>query len=144
MLDGAWLRTGDKYTQDADGYYWYAGRSDDMLKVGGLWVSPIEVENALVAHDAVLECGVVGREDHDGLIKPMAFVVLRDQAAASAELGAGIEAVRARAAGGVQAAALGSVRGRAAEDCDGQDSALPAERRRTQRKIATETTLRLL
>lgn len=58
-----------------------------MLKVGGLWVSPIEVENALVAHDAVLECGVVGREDHDGLIKPMAFLVLRDQAAASAELG---------------------------------------------------------
>ena len=58
-----------------------------MLKVGGLWVSPVEVENALIMHDAVLECGVVGREDHDGLIKPMAFVVLRDAVAASPELG---------------------------------------------------------
>jgi benzoate-CoA ligase len=76
-IEGHWIRTGDKYTQDADGYFWYAGRSDDMLKVGGLWVSPVEVENAMVAHPAVLECGVVGREDHDGLIKPMAFVVVR-------------------------------------------------------------------
>ena len=68
-IEGHWIRTGDKYTQDADGYYWYAGRTDDMLKVGGLWVSPIEVENALIAHAAVLECGVVGREDHDGLVE---------------------------------------------------------------------------
>jgi len=73
---GRWIRTGDKYTQDADGFFWYAGRSDDMLKVGGLWVSPIEVESALVTHAAVLECGVVGREDHDTLTKPAAFVVL--------------------------------------------------------------------
>ena len=57
-----------------------------MLKVGGLWVSPVEVENALVAHAAVLESGVVGRQDHDGLTKPMAFVVLRDGATGSAEL----------------------------------------------------------
>ena len=85
-IEGHWIRTGDKYTQDVDGFYWYAGRSDDMLKVGGLWVSPVEVENALVAHAAVLECGVVGREDHDGLVKPMAFVVLRDGAAGSPEL----------------------------------------------------------
>jgi benzoate-CoA ligase family protein len=85
-IEGHWLRTGDKYTQDEDGFYWYAGRSDDMLKVGGLWVSPIEVENALVAHASVLECGVVGREDHDGLVKPMAFVVLRDGAPGSPEL----------------------------------------------------------
>jgi benzoate-CoA ligase len=85
-IEGGWLRTGDKYTQDADGYFWYAGRSDDMLKVGGLWVSPIEVENALVAHPAVLECGVVGREDHDTLVKPMAFVVLRDGVSGTAEL----------------------------------------------------------
>ena len=62
---GDWLRTGDKYTRDADGYYWYAGRADDMLKVGGLWVSPVEVENTLVEHPAVLECAVVGREDRD-------------------------------------------------------------------------------
>ena len=85
-IEGHWIRTGDKYTQDVDGFYWYAGRTDDMLKVGGLWVSPVEVENALVAHAAVLECGVVGREDHDGLIKPMAFVVLRDGATGSPEL----------------------------------------------------------
>jgi benzoate-CoA ligase family protein len=76
-IQGDWLRTGDKYTQDADGFYWYSGRTDDMLKVGGQWVSPIEVENALLAHADVQECGVVGREDHDGLTKPMAFVVLR-------------------------------------------------------------------
>jgi benzoate-CoA ligase family protein len=85
-IQGNWLRTGDKYTQDEDGYFWYAGRSDDMLKVGGQWVSPVEVENALIAHAAVLECGVVGHEDRDALTKPMAFVVLRDGAAASPEL----------------------------------------------------------
>ncbi|HZT76229.1 MAG TPA: benzoate-CoA ligase family protein [Vicinamibacterales bacterium] len=85
-IEGAWIRTGDKYSQDADGFYWYAGRSDDMLKVGGLWVSPVEVENALVAHPAVLECGVVGHEDHDTLTKPMAFVVLRDGHAGSPAL----------------------------------------------------------
>src|SRR5262249_29877430 len=62
-LDGEWLLTGDKYTQDADGYFWYCGRSDDMLKVGGIWVSPFEVEATLVAHPAVLESAVVGQED---------------------------------------------------------------------------------
>jgi benzoate-CoA ligase family protein len=76
-IEGGWLRTGDKYTQDLDGYFWYAGRSDDMLKVGGQWVSPIEVENVLLMHAEVQECGVVGREDGDRLVKPMAFVVLR-------------------------------------------------------------------
>jgi benzoate-CoA ligase len=76
-IEGHWIRTGDKYTEDEDGYFWYAGRSDDMLKVGGLWVSPVEVENALAAHADVLESGVVGHEDHDGLVKPMAFVVLK-------------------------------------------------------------------
>jgi acyl-coenzyme A synthetase/AMP-(fatty) acid ligase len=85
-IEGHWIRTGDKYTQDVDRFYWYAGRSDDMLKVGGLWVSPVEVENALIGHEAVLESGVIGREDHDGLVKPMAFVVLRDGAAGSPEL----------------------------------------------------------
>jgi benzoate-CoA ligase len=85
-IQGRWLRTGDKYTQDEDGYFYYAGRSDDMLKVGGQWVSPVEVESALIAHAAVLECGVVGHEDHDALTKPMAFVVLRDGATGSAEL----------------------------------------------------------
>jgi benzoate-CoA ligase family protein len=89
-IDGEWIRTGDKYSVDPDGYYWYAGRSDDMLKVGGLWVSPAEVENTLVAHPAVLECGVIGREDRDGLVKPMAFVVLRAGEHGSTELGAAL------------------------------------------------------
>jgi benzoate-CoA ligase len=85
-IEGHWIRTGDKYTQDADGYFWYAGRSDDMLKVGGVWVSPVEVENELIAHPVVLECGVVGREDRDGLTKPMAFVVLRPEVVATPAL----------------------------------------------------------
>jgi benzoate-CoA ligase len=74
---GEWIRTGDKYWLDEDGYYWYAGRSDDMLKVGGQWVSPVEIENTLVEHPAVLEAAVVGATDADGLTKPRAFVVLR-------------------------------------------------------------------
>ena len=74
-----------------NGYFCYAGRSDDMLKVGGQWVSPMEVENALLMHSAVLECGVVGREDHDALVKPMAFVVLREGVGASPELAAELE-----------------------------------------------------
>jgi benzoate-CoA ligase family protein len=85
-IEGHWIRTGDKYTQDQDGFFWYAGRSDDMLKVGGLWVSPVEVENALVAHPAVLECGVVGQEGQDALVKPMAFVVVQPGVAATPEL----------------------------------------------------------
>lgn len=74
---GAWIRTGDKYARDADGYFWYKGRSDDMLKVGGMWVSPTEVESALVDHPVVLECAVVGVPDDAGLVKAKAFVVLK-------------------------------------------------------------------
>jgi benzoate-CoA ligase len=74
---GPWTRTGDRYAVDADGRWTYEGRADDMLKVGGIWVSPFEVESALASHDAVLECAVVGHEDADGLTKPRAFVVLR-------------------------------------------------------------------
>jgi benzoate-CoA ligase family protein len=76
-FEGAWTRTGDKYIQDGDGYYIYAGRTDDMLKVGGIWVSPFEVESALMAHDSVLEAAVVGHADSDELIKPKAYVVLK-------------------------------------------------------------------
>src|SRR5438093_2886843 len=79
-LFGPWIQTGDKYYQDEDGYYWYCGRSDDMLKVGGIWVSPVEVEATLVRHPAVLEAAVVGREDSDRLVKPQAFVVLKEPA----------------------------------------------------------------
>jgi len=83
---GNWTRSGDKYSQDADGYYVYAGRSDDMLKVSGIYVSPVEVEASLVTHDAVLEAAVVGREDDDRLVKPAAYVVLKPGIAATSEL----------------------------------------------------------
>ena len=78
---GPWTRTGDRYTRAADGTWTYGGRADDMLKVGGIWVSPFEVESALAAHPAVLETAVVGADDSDGLTKPKAFVVLRDPGA---------------------------------------------------------------
>ena len=74
---GEWYTSGDKYYQDPDGFYWYCGRSDDMLKAGGQWVSPAEVEATLIQHPAVLESGVVGKGDRDGLVKPYAFVVLK-------------------------------------------------------------------
>lgn len=85
-LFGAWIQTGDKYYQDEDGYFWYAGRADDMLKVGGIWVSPVEVEATLIRHPAVLEAAVVGKEDTDRLVKPRAFIVLKDAAAAGPAL----------------------------------------------------------
>jgi 4-hydroxybenzoate-CoA ligase len=74
---GEWTATGDKYLRDPQGYYRYQGRADDMFKVSGVWVSPFEVEAALISHPAVQEAAVVGREDDDGLMKPMAFVVLK-------------------------------------------------------------------
>jgi len=76
-FEGGWTRSGDKYIRDADGYYTYQGRTDDMFKVSGIWVSPFEVESALISHDAVLEAAVVPREDTDGLLKPMAYIVLK-------------------------------------------------------------------
>ncbi len=82
---GEWTRSGDKYSQDADGYYAYGGRTDDMLKVSGIWVSPAEVEAALVSHDAVLEAAVVGKEDEKKLVKPKAFVVLKPGKQATTE-----------------------------------------------------------
>jgi len=75
---GEWLHTGDKYYEDEDGYFWHAGRTDDMLKVGGIWVSPVEVESTLIGHEAVLECAVVGVTDDSDLVKPKAYVVLQD------------------------------------------------------------------
>jgi benzoate-CoA ligase len=76
-FNGPWTRSGDKYLVDADGYYVYCGRSDDMLKVGGIYVSPVEVEAALITHEAVLEAAVVGCVDEQKLMKPKAFVVLK-------------------------------------------------------------------
>ncbi len=83
-IEGRWLRTGDKYHQDADGYFWYAGRGDDMMKVSAVWVSPVEIENALIEHPGVAEAAVVGREDADQLVKPAAYLVLRADALAPA------------------------------------------------------------
>lgn len=74
-IQGHWIRTGDKYYQDEDGYFWYAGRTDDMMKVSGVWVSPIEIERVLMEHPAVQEAAVVFRRDADELSKPMACVV---------------------------------------------------------------------
>lgn len=79
-LQGPWLRTGDKYHQDVEGYFWYAGRSDDMMKVSGAWVSPIEIERILMEHPNVLEVAVVFAQDEDGFSKPAACVVLRNGA----------------------------------------------------------------
>ncbi len=85
MVDG-WLNTGDTYYEDADGYYVYCGRSDDMLKVSGIWCSPVEIESRLIEHPKVLEAAIVGRPDTDELIKPEAFVVLNDAKDASDSL----------------------------------------------------------
>ena len=89
---GEWTYTGDKYRRDADGYYYYCGRTDDMFKVSGMWVSPFEVEGALASHPAVLEAAVIGKEDSDGLLKPKAFIVLKDGFVADDKL---FEALRA-------------------------------------------------
>ena len=88
---GTWTRTGDKYLEDDDGYYVYCGRSDDMLKVSGMFVSPAEVEAALIAHADVLEAAVVGAADRDGLIKPKAFVVAKPGVAAGDDLAGALQ-----------------------------------------------------
>ena len=90
-FSGAWTRTGDKYFEDEDGYYVYCGRSDDMMKVSGMYVSPAEVEAALIAHDGVLEAAVVGAADADGLIKPKAFVVAKPGTPADDEFARALE-----------------------------------------------------
>jgi benzoate-CoA ligase family protein len=83
---GEWFNTSDQFIRDSDGYYWFSGRADDMLKAGGIWVSPVEVENILLQHPAVLECAMVGHVDESNLEKPLAFVVLRPGHKASPEL----------------------------------------------------------
>jgi benzoate-CoA ligase len=85
-LRGGWIVSGDKFRQDADGYWYYEGRGDDLLKSGGIYVSPLEVENCLIQHDAVRECCVVGRKDAAGLEKPLAIVVLKQTGLASQAL----------------------------------------------------------
>jgi benzoate-CoA ligase family protein len=75
---GEWTHTGDKFVRDQLGYFHYCGRTDDMMKVNGIWLSPFEVESALVSHHAVLDAAVIGKQDADGLTKPKAFVVLKN------------------------------------------------------------------
>ncbi|MGE0659071.1 MAG: AMP-binding protein, partial [Reyranellaceae bacterium] len=91
MVDG-WLNTGDTYSRDAEGYYTYGGRSDDMLKVGGIWCSPFEIEARLIEHVAVLEAAIVGRADSDRLIKPEAYIVLKDATLIASDDGAALRA----------------------------------------------------
>jgi benzoate-CoA ligase len=88
---GPWTRSGDKYTADEHGYYTYGGRSDDMLKVSGIYVSPVEVEAALITHEAVLEAAVVGHQDHEKLVKPKAFIVLKPGNAPDEKLKAALQ-----------------------------------------------------
>jgi 4-hydroxybenzoate-CoA ligase len=78
-FQGEWTYTGDTYIRDAEGYFRFQGRSDEMLKVSGVWVSPFEVEEALISHPTVLEAAVIGRQDQDGLVKPKAFVILQER-----------------------------------------------------------------
>ncbi len=99
-FEGHWFWTGDKFCQDEDGYFWYAGRSDDLFKVNGRWLSPTEVESALIAHPAVREAAVVGRGDEDGLTKPVAFVVVSPDFDPSAELAGDLQNWVAQEIGG--------------------------------------------
>jgi benzoate-CoA ligase len=82
-FQGGWTKSGDKYVRNADGTYTYSGRSDDMLKVSGIYVSPFEVEATLIQHPAVLEAAVVGVPDVEGLTKTKAYVVLKPGASAT-------------------------------------------------------------
>jgi acyl-coenzyme A synthetase/AMP-(fatty) acid ligase len=86
MQGDDWLDTGDTYVRDEDGYFYYQGRSDDMMKVGGIWTSPFEIESKLMEHPLVLEAAITGRTDDADLVKPAASVVLIDASAESADL----------------------------------------------------------
>jgi benzoate-CoA ligase family protein len=79
-IQGHWIRTGDKYYRDADGYYWYVGRNDDMMKVKGMWVSPIEIESVLLEHPMVQEAAAIGYVNENKLVKPAAYLVLKENA----------------------------------------------------------------
>jgi acyl-coenzyme A synthetase/AMP-(fatty) acid ligase len=96
---GDTVHTGDLFSRDTDGFFFYHGRADDLLKSGGIWVAPSEIEHCLIGHEDVLECGVAGFEV-DGLVRPRAYVVLREGAAGSPELATALrDYVRGRLAG---------------------------------------------
>jgi benzoate-CoA ligase family protein len=88
---GDWCTSGDQFHVDAEGYYWYHGRTDDMLKVGGVFVAPAEIENCLLQHEAVMECAVVGHDAGDNLVKPKAFIVPREGHEPNEELAVAIQ-----------------------------------------------------
>jgi benzoate-CoA ligase len=115
-FQGGWTKSGDKYVRNADGSYTYGGRSDDMLKVSGIYVSPFEVEATLVQHPAVLEAAVIGVPDAEGLTKTKAFVVLKagEQATSRAE------GLREGQAGALQVPAPDRVRGRLPKTATGK------------------------
>jgi benzoate-CoA ligase family protein len=85
-FEGHWFRTGDTYHQDEEGYFWYAGRANDLFKVNGRWLSPTEVESALIAHPAIREAAVAARDDESGLTKAAAYVVVNDDVTPSDQL----------------------------------------------------------
>jgi len=90
-IQGHWIRTGDKYYRDPDGYYWYVGRNDDMMKVKGMWVSPIEIESVLLEHPMIQEAAAIGNADGNQLVKPAAYVVLKESMSATPQM---IEEIR--------------------------------------------------
>ena len=124
-FEGYWTRTGDKYVRDGEGRYTFCGRTDDMFKVSGIWVSPFEVESALITHPAVLEAAVVPEADPDGLLKPKAFVVLRADAKTDG-LDEALKDYVKQKIGVVEISALDRGGGLPAEDRDGEDPALQA------------------
>ncbi len=123
---GEWTFTGDKYYRDDDGYYFYCGRTDDMFKVSGMWVSPFDVEAALISHDAVLEAAVIPKEDADGLIKPKAFVVLKNGHANDDTAAACAERACEGACRDLEISALDRIAQRSAAHRNGQGAALQA------------------
>jgi benzoate-CoA ligase family protein len=90
-IQGHWIRTGDKYYRDPDGYYWYVGRNDDMMKVKGMWVSPIEIESVLLEHPMVQEAAAIGNPDGNELVKPAAYIVLKEHTSNTSQM---IEEIR--------------------------------------------------
>ena len=126
---GEWTYTGDKYRRDADGYYYYCGRTDDMFKVSGMWVSPFDVEAALTSHEAVLEAAVIGKQDADGLVKPKAFIVLKNGYVADDSLLEKLKTHVKEHAGAVEISALDRRAHRLAAHRHRQDPALQAARR---------------
>ena len=126
---GEWTRSGDKYLEDEDGYYVSCGRRDDMLKVGGIYVSPFEVEGALASHPAVLEAAVIAWPDDEELIKPKAFVVLKVGRQGVRRTRARIAGSRQGEARALQISALDRVPRCSPQDRDRQDPAVHAQGR---------------